>query len=493
MGDGLDLLGPESSPAYPAEEVCADGEVLFGIDISHWQGAVDWNAAANDGVSFAIVRVSDGLGTVDDWFDVNLPASRAAGLPTGVYQFFRPSQDPIAQADLLIAGIQDHGGLLPGDLPPVIDVEDTGGLGPAAVAAAVGQWIDHVEAEFGVTPIIYSGKYFWQDNVQSSAYASYPLWAPHYTSNACPNIANQWTDWVIWQYSDAGSVAGVSGGVDSNWFNGGIDELNALLVGGGGECGDGTCDPGETPTSCPADCPPCGVIPPEGKIIDETDACFLAGGNPDFWRDEATGYEDTHLWTVATDSDSPANYGVWDLFFEQAGAYELSVYIQTGSASSQQAPYQIRHDGLDSVHSIDQSAVDGWISLGEFAFEAGGEQWLRLDDNTGESWELDRVLVYDAIRLTPMGGGTEGGSESGSTTTESTTIDTEGTTTEDTASAGAETTDAGGVSTDGGSDGDGDDGGGCACRTRTQTNPLSGLALLGLLGLGRRRKRTRPA
>lgn len=412
MGDGLKLYTPDPDQPDTIAEVCADGETLFGVDVSHWQGSIDWASVADDGVSFAIVRCSDGLGTIDDYFDENIEGSRGAGLPTGVYQFFRPGQDVIAQADLMISMINEHGGLLPGDLPPVIDVEDNGGLSPSEVSVAVGDWINRIESELGVTPLIYSGKYFWQDNVQSSTYSEYPLWAAHYTSG-CPNIADQWSDWVIHQYSDAGSVAGISGGVDSNDFNGGLTELLALTVAGGGECGDGTCDPGENETSCPEDCPPCALIGPEGAVLDELGECFFAGGDPGFWREEASGWEEHHLWTVATAASSPANYGLWNLFFEEAGSYELDVYIELGAAGSEQSPYQIRHDGLDSLHSVNQSSIDGWTSLGEFNFAAGGSQSVRLDDNTGEDWEFDRALVFDAIRLTPMGGaGEESGGES---------------------------------------------------------------------------------
>ena len=186
---------------------------------------------------------------------------------------------------------------------------------------------------------------------------------------------------------------------------------------------------------------------------------------------------------MATAADSPSNYGLWDLYFDVAGAYEVEVYVEAGSATSMQAPYQIRHDGLSSVHSLDQSSVDGWISLGEFAFEAGGEQWIRLDDNTGEDWQLDRALVYDAIRLTPMGGA----GETETTGSEETSGETgSGSTSEDGGeTAGNSTSEDAGLSA--APSDDGDDSEGCNCRADGERS--AGLLwLFGPLVLWRRRR-----
>src|SRR5687767_1631544 len=85
MGDGLGLT-VETDPQAGA--VCADGETVFGIDVSYYQGDIDWNAVAADGVKYSIIRVSHSLQFFDPQFDANLAGSRAAGIHTGVYQFF---------------------------------------------------------------------------------------------------------------------------------------------------------------------------------------------------------------------------------------------------------------------------------------------------------------------------------------------------------------------------------------------------------------------
>lgn len=209
--------------------VCASGATTFGIDVSKWQGTINWTSVKNAGVAFAFIRVSDGLGTPDTKFASYWPAAKSAGILRGAYQFFRPSQNVDAQADLLINAL--GGKHTPGDLPPVIDVEDDGGLAPATVAARVRQWVDRVRSKLGVTPIVYTGKFFWRDEVGSPAsFAPNPLWIAQYTT-LCPDLPGPWTKWTFWQYSDKGSVAGISGNVDVNRFNGTKADLLAFAGG----------------------------------------------------------------------------------------------------------------------------------------------------------------------------------------------------------------------------------------------------------------------
>jgi GH25 family lysozyme M1 (1,4-beta-N-acetylmuramidase) len=335
-----------------AEIICPDGPTVDGIDVSYWQGNIDWAAVAGDGIEFAFIRVSDGLGYYDTEFQGNWAGAQANGIIRGAYQFFRSDEDAIDQANLLLDEI---GTLADGDLPPVIDVESTDGQTPATIIDKVQQWLDHVEAATGRVPIIYTAKWFWETNVGSSAFAGYPLWAANWDV-VCPNIPDQWTEWYFWQTSDSGSVAGIGGNVDTNVFNG---DLEALM-----EFADYVPEP-------------CEPIPPEGRIVDEVDACFEPAGNPEWWHDSDTGWDGALIYTYATDWADPENYCVWHLDFEQAGDYLLEVYTAAPLALSQLASYQVHHDGADDEQVVDQSAFDGWQELGEFGFAAGGDQWVR--------------------------------------------------------------------------------------------------------------------
>ncbi len=201
--------------------VCPADDELEGIDVSYYQGQPDWDAVAADGVAFAITRVNDG-GFMDPEFDTNWSAIRQAGLIRGAYQYFNPGEDAEEQAMIFIDRVGELG---PGDLPGVIDVESTDGLPAATVAASVSTWLDLVEAGTGRKPMIYTGSYFWNDNVASDAFSDHALWIAHYTNN-CPNLPTAWGNWTMWQYSSTGSVAGISGNVDTNIFNGNIEELH---------------------------------------------------------------------------------------------------------------------------------------------------------------------------------------------------------------------------------------------------------------------------
>ena len=93
---------------------CPLGPTVSGIDVSEFQGAVNWGAVKASGQAFAIARVSDGTGHIDATFAPNWAGIRAAGMIRGAYQFFEPSEDAVAQANVVIARV---GRLGPGDLP----------------------------------------------------------------------------------------------------------------------------------------------------------------------------------------------------------------------------------------------------------------------------------------------------------------------------------------------------------------------------------------
>jgi GH25 family lysozyme M1 (1,4-beta-N-acetylmuramidase) len=436
-----------------AAAVCARGPTLAGIDVSKWQGAIDWNQVAGSGVSFAFIRVNHGLDDIDERFTYNWAEARRVGIARGAYQYFLPNEDAVAQADLFLDLM---GPLEPGDLPPVLDVENTGGgMSPSAVAAQVGRWMDRVEPALGVKPIIYTGKYFWQDNVQSSDFADHPLWIA-YWDVTCPDLPTPWSDWLFHQTSDSGSVPGISGAVDTDVFNGSIEDLVAL----------GQADS------------PCAVIEADGGVVDDTGRCFRAGGDPQYIRVENAGYASFLRWTHATDQAEPSNYGVWDLHFAEGGRYRVEAYTPAPWSQSRQAVYQVRHAGEDHAIEIDQSAVDGWAELGVLDFAAGGSQSIRIDDNTGEPNQDEVKIVFDAIRLTRVaGGGDDDGGDDG------------------------DGPDDGDDGDDGGDDGDGPDGGeatgesGCAAAgVNGGAGQAARFALwlgLGLLGLLRRRRADR--
>ncbi len=371
---------------------CDTGPTVKGVDVSYYQGTIDWTAAHADGVEFAFIRVSDGTTFLDPSFATYWADSRTAGILHGAYQFFRPNEDPIAQADLLLSTM---GPLKPDDLPPVIDVEATGNLSASGVAAAVKAWVDHVTQAIGRAPIIYTGFYFWRDSVGAPDMTTSPLWHAQYTTASCPTIAPPWNDWTFWQYTDAGTIAGITqGGVDVDRFNGSLADLQAFIG--------------------PA--APCGTIAAGGGMIDDTDPCFTAGGPQQYMRSVTSAGEGGELlWTHTTADATEANYGDWNLNFDQAGSYHLDVYTAAPYAQSKKAVYVVVANGVTTNVPLDQSAADGWQSLGDFDFAAGGDQSIHLADNTGEPSTDNVQLVFDAVNVTPSAMmGSDGSGSSGS-------------------------------------------------------------------------------
>ncbi|MFO0565437.1 MAG: GH25 family lysozyme [Polyangiaceae bacterium] len=196
-----------------------------GADVSKYQGDFNWKAA---GVEFGLARISDGTTYVDSWFDANWQKMKDGGIVRGAYQYFRPGQSATAQADMVVKKV---GKLGAGDLPCVIDVEATDGQSPATIASKVQTWLDVVEQGTGKRPIIYTGPYFWQDKVGSTAFGKYPLWIAHY-GTTCPLVPPGWTKWTFWQYCDGQTQYCSNGkGWDRDVFNGTSAELQAFAGG----------------------------------------------------------------------------------------------------------------------------------------------------------------------------------------------------------------------------------------------------------------------
>jgi hypothetical protein len=142
----------------------------------------------------------------------------------------------------------------------------------------------------------------------------------------------------------------------------------------------------------------CSALPDDG-IIDQRTACYLAGGDPRYWRRVADGYGDDHEWTATTEADAPANFARWLIRPGRAAQLQLDVYVSGGTATS--AVYEIVHAGTTDHVMIDQTMVGGFVSLGDFAFTGDGTEYVQLADNTGTSAQQ---LAFDALRVLPLDG-----------------------------------------------------------------------------------------
>ncbi|MEH6415834.1 glycoside hydrolase family 25 protein [Pseudomonas sp. CGJS7] len=187
---------------------------IQGIDVSHYQGTIDWTTVKAAGIAFAYAKATDGNTYLDPMFQTNWSGMQAAGVLRGAYHFYETHDDPVTQANWFVANV---GALGAGDLPPVVDIESyNGDYGGNSVAANLQIWLDTVETALGRRPMIYTNPSFWQQTV-GAGFSGYPLWIAEYGVSA-PTVPTDWSRWNLWQYSQSGSVDGVDGSVDLDVF-----------------------------------------------------------------------------------------------------------------------------------------------------------------------------------------------------------------------------------------------------------------------------------
>jgi GH25 family lysozyme M1 (1,4-beta-N-acetylmuramidase) len=201
-----------------------------GLDVSHWQGPIDWLQVSGAGNTFAFAKATEGTTITDVTYAINRAGAQGVGLELGAYHFARPggstdaarTANAIAQADHFVDVAQITGG----DLPPVLDLETKGGLARAPLLTWTGAWLDEVSARTGVRPLVYTSPNFWKTAAGDSpviAGAGSKLWIAHWTTNAAPLVpGSNWggTGWTFWQWTDCTKVPGIAHCVDGDRVNG---------------------------------------------------------------------------------------------------------------------------------------------------------------------------------------------------------------------------------------------------------------------------------
>jgi len=200
-----------------------------GIDVSNHQGAIDWNFVAQSGVQFAFIKATEGGTYQDRFYDQNIRGARAAGIVAGPYHFFRPKGPVKLQIEnfLKVVGKTERA-----DLPPALDLEVPNDWGHFKVPQRVEmicEFLSSIKTALGRNPIIYMSASFSEDVLsESPALSGYPLWVAHHTPAPKPWVPKPWTHWTFWQHTDKGTINGINGAVDLNWFNGDHKQLQAL-------------------------------------------------------------------------------------------------------------------------------------------------------------------------------------------------------------------------------------------------------------------------
>ena len=200
---------------------------IHGIDVSKYQSMIAWEEVKamkveNIQLGFAFIKATEGIGNTDPHFKRNWKKTKDNGIIRGAYHFFIGSKDGRMQAENFIDKVE----LEPGDLPPVLDVEQLNGATSHALKKEIKKWLEIVENHYQVKPIIYTNIDFYKRNL-GSEFDSYPLWVAHYFQLVQPRINR---NWIFWQHSDQGRVNGIISKVDFNVFSGDSLDFKNLLI-----------------------------------------------------------------------------------------------------------------------------------------------------------------------------------------------------------------------------------------------------------------------
>ena len=190
---------------------------LFAVDVSHYQGAMDWKRTKAAGVQFAFIKATEGLNWYDPQFSKNVQGARQNGIPFGIYHFWRGLVAPELQ---LANFMKMYEAIYIGNpIPFAIDIEAHDGLTPKQTKNSLAKLIQLMANELGKLPTIYTSKEKWDKYVEPyERWKELPLWVANWEAST-PTLPRDWEERYIWQYevADAGPAYGAqSAKIDLN-------------------------------------------------------------------------------------------------------------------------------------------------------------------------------------------------------------------------------------------------------------------------------------
>jgi lysozyme len=203
---------------------------VHGIDVSKFQGNIDWNAVADSGVKFAWIKATEGGDHADERFQANWNGAKAAGIPHGAYHFVYWCRPPLEEINWFEqnAPVEDDA------LPPVLDVEATPTsktchrhLTQAGAVADMRVMLQEMERHYGKRPIIYTTVDFYEAILVDGALSDYPIWVR--STKYHPAVKYGSRAWQFWQYQSDGQTPGIGVNVDRDVFYGTKEQWDAFL------------------------------------------------------------------------------------------------------------------------------------------------------------------------------------------------------------------------------------------------------------------------
>jgi len=200
-----------------------EGYGVHGIDVSHYQGKINWRLVKRDDIRFSFIKATEGISIKDSRFQTNWEQTKEVGIIRGPYHFFRPKEDPIKQAAFFTKQFE----LEKGDLPPVLDVEVRDDVPIPKIRQGITAWLDTIQKVCKIKPIVYTNHYFYK-TILKGHIKDYPIWIANY-SPFRKEIKERKFEWLFWQYSDEGCVQGIESDVDMNVYRKSFPALKQFL------------------------------------------------------------------------------------------------------------------------------------------------------------------------------------------------------------------------------------------------------------------------
>lgn len=193
--------------------------IIKGIDISHYQGNINWTKLKSENISFIYVKATEGAYTVDDKFYTNWTNSLKNNYKTGAYHFYIPNRSGKDQADMFISTVPKN----VKTLPPVIDLEfdqiNKSGKSKKQIVEEINHFLVKIEKYYNKRPLIYTNMRFYNYYLKDD-FDRYKIWI---RDTKKPTLERK--RWVIWQYTEHGRARGIKGYVDMNIIYGSINDL----------------------------------------------------------------------------------------------------------------------------------------------------------------------------------------------------------------------------------------------------------------------------
>lgn len=201
----------------------SESEFLFGVDISHYQGDINWREfnTSHHPIQYVFVRATMGVDGKDKKYKENWKNAHSNGYLRGAYHYYRPNEDAIKQFQNFSASVN----LKSGDFIPILDIEEESNKGVDYMRNGILKWLQLAEEKYGVKPMVYVPRVFYK-NYLKGYIDDYPLWVASYS----PKFKLAGVDWDFHQFTERVRINGVETLVDGNDFNGDLEKLKKMCI-----------------------------------------------------------------------------------------------------------------------------------------------------------------------------------------------------------------------------------------------------------------------